>query len=92
MRNWWSFYKLLAAYVSAKSLTNLLKLIYLGVIMKYFDAVVLNDRETYSSIDGAYVVLNAIKDECVNEVEITEKSQIIKISDLLEAYYRLTTF
>ena len=59
--------------------------------MKYFDAVVLNDRETYSSIDGAYIVLNAIENEYINEVEMSESSEIIFISDLLKAYYRLKT-
>lgn len=57
--------------------------------MKYFDAVVLNDCETYSSVDGSYVVLDGAIDESMNEVEITDKSLVIQISDLIDAYKQL---
>lgn len=60
--------------------------------MKYFDAVVLNDCETYSSIDGSYVVLDGAIDESMNEVEITEKSLVIQISVLIDAYKTLNPF
>ena len=59
--------------------------------MNYFDAVVLNDNETYTGIDGSYVILNAVEDEYAGEVIETKDSIVIPIQDLIDAYFKVHT-
>ncbi len=60
--------------------------------MDYFDAVVLNDNETYTGVDGSHVILNAVEDEYAGEVIETEHSIVIPITDLIDAYLKLHRF
>lgn len=57
--------------------------------MNYFDAVVLNDNETYTGINGSYVILNATEDEATGQIIQSENSMVIPISDLIDSYLKL---
>lgn len=59
--------------------------------MKYFNAVILNDGETYTDVCDSYVVLNAFEDEETGELSSDNSSLYIPIQELINLYIQAQT-
>ena len=57
--------------------------------MNYFDAVVLNDNETYTGVYGSTVILYATEDKELGTIRLTKKSLVIPIEELINSYKTL---
>jgi len=57
--------------------------------MEYFNAVVLDDGETFSGIKGSCVILNAFENECSGQLGYDRASTVIPIQDLVDLYIRI---